>query len=42
MTQLGLTVLSDCAAPGNSSDPSSGSNFLANTFHPCVGVLPGS
>lgn len=42
MTNLGLTVLSDCAAPGNSSDPSSGSNFLANTYHPCVGVLPGS
>jgi hypothetical protein len=40
-TNLGLTVLSDCAAPGNSSDPSSGSNYLASTFHPCVGVLPG-
>jgi hypothetical protein len=40
MTGLGLSVLSDCAAPGNSSDPSSGSNFLASTFHPCVGVLP--
>ncbi|HJU36832.1 MAG TPA: PASTA domain-containing protein [Gaiellaceae bacterium] len=39
LTRLGLTVLSDCAAPGNSSDPSSGSNFLAQTFHPCVGVL---
>jgi hypothetical protein len=42
MTSLGLLVLSDCAAPGNSSDPSSGSNFLAGTYHPCVGLLPGS
>jgi len=42
MTNLGLTILSDCAAPGISGDPSSGSNFLANTYHPCVGVLPGS
>jgi hypothetical protein len=40
MTGLGLTVLSDCAAPGISGDPSSGSNDLAGTFHPCVGVLP--
>lgn len=40
MTGLGLTVLSDCAAPGRSGDASSGSNFLANTFHPCLGVLP--
>jgi hypothetical protein len=39
MTGLGLTVLSDCAAPGISGDPSSGSNYLAQTFHPCVGVL---
>ena len=39
LTSLGLVVLSDCAAAGNSSDPSSGSNFLAGTFHPCVGVL---
>jgi hypothetical protein len=40
LTGLGLTVLSDCAASGRSGDPSSGSNFLANTFHPCLGVLP--
>jgi len=39
LTSLGLTVLSDCAAPGISGDPSSGSNYLAKTFHPCVGVL---
>jgi hypothetical protein len=39
MTGLGLTVLSDCAAPGNSSDPSSGANDLASAFHPCLGVL---
>ena len=39
MTGLGLTVLSDCAAPGISGDSSSGANFLAGTFHPCVGVL---
>ena len=42
MTSLGLLVLSDCAAPGISNDPSSGSNFLAGTYHPCVGLLPGS
>jgi len=40
MTGLGLTVLSDCAAPGISDDPSSGSNYLAAAYHPCVGVLP--
>ena len=40
MTGLGLTVLSDCAAFGISGDPSSDSNDLAGTFHPCVGVLP--
>jgi PASTA domain/Divergent InlB B-repeat domain/Rax2 C-terminal beta propeller domain len=39
-TDLGLTVLSDCAAPGISGDPSSDANYLATTFHPCVGVLP--
>jgi hypothetical protein len=39
MTGLGLTVLSDCAAPGNSSDSSSGATDLASTFHPCLGVL---
>ena len=38
-TGLGLTVLSDCAAPGISADPSSDSNYLANSFHPCLGVL---
>jgi hypothetical protein len=42
MTKLGLTVLSDCAAAGISGDPSAGSSSLANTFHPCVGALPGS
>jgi hypothetical protein len=42
MTGKGLLVLSDCAAPGNSSDPSSGSNFLAGSYHPCVGILPGA
>jgi hypothetical protein len=35
----GLLVLSDCAAPGNSSDASSGSNYLGGAYHPCVGVL---
>ena len=40
MTGLGLTVLSDCAAAGISGDPSSDSNYLAATFHPCLGVLP--
>jgi hypothetical protein len=35
----GLLVLSDCAAPGNSSDASSGANYLAGDYHPCVGVL---
>jgi hypothetical protein len=40
MTGLGLTVLSDCAAAGITGDASSGANYLANTFHPCVGVLP--
>jgi hypothetical protein len=40
MTGLGLTVFSDCAAPGNTLDPSSGSNYLAGAFHPCLGVLP--
>jgi List-Bact-rpt repeat protein/cortical protein marker for cell polarity/PASTA domain-containing protein len=39
MTSLGLTVLSDCADSGISTDPSSGANYLAQTFHPCVGVL---
>ncbi len=42
MTSRGLTVLSDCAASGISGDPSSGSNYLAKTFHPCAGLLPGS
>jgi hypothetical protein len=40
-TGLGLTVLSDCAEDGLSGDASSGANYLATTFHPCVGVLPG-
>jgi hypothetical protein len=39
MTDLGLTVLSDCAAAGISGDASSDANYLAQTFHPCVGVL---
>ena len=39
LTRLGVTVLSDCAASGISGDPSSGANYLAHAFHPCVGVL---
>ncbi len=39
MTGLGLTVLSDCAASGISGDASSDANYLAQTFHPCVGVV---
>jgi hypothetical protein len=39
-SSLGLTVLSDCAAQGISGDPSSDANYLATTFHPCVGALP--
>jgi hypothetical protein len=35
----GLLVLSDCAAPGNGGDASSGANYLAGAYHPCVGVL---
>jgi hypothetical protein len=42
MTARGLLVLSDCAAPGISGDPSSGANALAKTYHPCIGLLPGS
>ncbi|MDQ3866715.1 MAG: hypothetical protein M3304_07780 [Actinomycetota bacterium] len=42
MTSRGLMVLSDCAASGISGDPSSGANYLAKTFHPCAGLLPGS
>jgi hypothetical protein len=42
MTAKGLLVLSDCAAPGISGDPSSGSNYLAGSYHPCVGLLPGA
>ncbi|HEY3550964.1 MAG TPA: hypothetical protein VGK69_07925 [Gaiellaceae bacterium] len=42
MTGKGLLILSDCAAAGNSSDPSSGANLLATGFHPCVGLLTGS
>ena len=42
LTARGLLVLSDCAAPGNSSDVSSGANYLAGSFHPCVGLLPAS
>jgi Rax2 C-terminal beta propeller domain len=42
MTSRGLLVLSDCAAAGISGDPSSNSNYLAFTYHPCVGLLPGS
>ena len=38
----GLLVLSDCAAPGNSRDASSGANYLAGAYHPCVGVLRAS
>jgi hypothetical protein len=40
LTARGLLVLSDCAAPGNKSDVSSGANYLAGSFHPCVGLLP--
>jgi hypothetical protein len=40
MTGLGLTVLSDCAAPGITGDASSDANYLASAFHPCLGVLP--
>ncbi|HJU36104.1 MAG TPA: PASTA domain-containing protein [Gaiellaceae bacterium] len=40
LTARGLLVLSDCAAAGNTSDASSGANFLAGTYHPCVGLLP--
>ena len=40
LTARGLLVLSDCAAPGNSSDASSGANSLAGTYHPCAGLLP--
>lgn len=39
MTGLGLTVLSDCAATGIGDDPSSGANYLAGSYHPCVGVV---
>lgn len=42
MTTTGLAVLSDCAAAGISGDSSSGANYLAYSFHPCFGVLPGS
>ena len=35
----GLLVLSDCAAPGNGGDASSGANYLAGSYHPCAGVL---
>ena len=35
----GLLILSDCAAPGNSGDASSGATDLAGAYHPCVGVL---
>jgi hypothetical protein len=42
MTTTGLAVLSDCAAAGIANDPSSGANYLALSFHPCFGVLPGS
>jgi hypothetical protein len=42
MTSTGLAVLSDCAAPGIGGDSSSGANYLAFSFHPCFGVLPGS
>ncbi|HJU36102.1 MAG TPA: PASTA domain-containing protein [Gaiellaceae bacterium] len=38
----GLLILSDCAAPGNSGDASSGANYLAGAYHPCVGVLRAS
>lgn len=40
LTARGLLVLSDCAGPGNSSDASSGANYLAGDYHPCVGLLP--
>ena len=40
LTARGLLVLSDCATAGNSSDASSGANFLAGAYHPCVGLLP--
>lgn len=39
LTGPGLLVLSDCAAPGNGGDPSSGANYLAGAYHPCAGVL---
>jgi hypothetical protein len=42
MTTTGLLVLSDCAAAGSAGDPSSGANYLASTYHPCIGLLPGS
>ena len=40
LTARGLLVLSDCAAPGSKNDPSSGANYLAGAYHPCVGLLP--
>ena len=41
LTARGLLVLSDCATAGKSTtDASSGANFLAGTYHPCVGLLP--
>jgi WD40 repeat protein len=40
LTARGLLVLSDCAAAGHSADASSGANYLAGEYHPCVGLLP--
>jgi hypothetical protein len=40
LTARGLLVLSDCAAAGKTGDASSGANYLAGEYHPCIGLLP--
>jgi len=40
LTARGLLILSDCAAAGKTGDASSGANYLAGQYHPCIGLLP--